>query len=209
MARRLDVEQRENISTPDSAGWWPVDGSWRRIVEVSSLAQQASSLASDTQPSLFTYNPTSGARGENLVAGMLGSSQREEFARELRDLLMSESDEDGPSELAREFAEWWLARFPAASGWIQSFFLGNITHSGLASDTLRLVGRLSRRLVYPWGFVMAMAALSQPNIRVRDAAVRALERWGGPMARQILAAHQETVPWLRRYVAGVISDLQS
>ena len=220
MATGADVGQRGSAPRPDGADLWPVGDSWRRIVEAGSAREQASSLADDTpgstgfevmrpRPSLSVHEPASGARGEDLVAGPPGSALREVFVREMKNLLMSEPDEDGPSGAAREFTERWLASSPAASGWIQSFFLENITDSGLASSILQLVGWLPRRLVNPWGFVMAMAALSQPNIRVRDAAVRARERLGGPTAVQILAAHRETVPWLRRYVAGVISDLQS
>ncbi len=61
-----------------------------------------------------------------------------------------------------------------------------------------------------WEFyTMARSALRlSTSIVIRDGAIGALERWGGQDAIDILKEHKEPEPWLAKYVAGVIRDLE-
>jgi hypothetical protein len=51
---------------------------------------------------------------------------------------------------------------------------------------LRLVGRMPRLQVAPWGFSLVATALKDEDLEVRDAAIKALELWRGPVALKIL-----------------------
>jgi hypothetical protein len=135
--------------------------------------------------------------------------QRSAFMQELRSLLLSEPTERGFAHPAEELIRRSLGSCrPLTADWIQAMFTENIMDARLAAAILFVLGHLKRESVQPWGYAMTMTGLMHPDIEVRDAAVKALESWGGPDAVQILSRHHEKVSWLRRYVDGVISDLQ-
>lgn len=56
------------------------------------------------------------------------------------------------------------------------------------------------------GFLLRIA-LQDSHIMVRESAVRSAEAIGGDLALETLTGYQEKVPWLSRYIEGVIVDL--
>ena len=95
---------------------------------------------------------------------------------------------------------------------IGTLYRGNVDgRPSLSAGILRLVGRIERGLALPWGLEIVKDAIKRDDLEVRDAAVRALEKWGGPLALDILRAAltNETVSWMREYIRGVITDLSA
>ena len=74
-------------------------------------------------------------------------------------------------------------------------------------DLLRLLARAPDNLTRPWGVALAGAALSDPDIDVREAAVSALEAWGGSEARRMLESHNDPQPWLSEFAHRVAREL--
>jgi hypothetical protein len=56
---------------------------------------------------------------------------------------------------------------------------------------------------------MASRGLSHTDLEVREAAIRALEMWGGQESIEILKAYidSERIAWLKSYVIQAINDL--
>ncbi len=97
-----------------------------------------------------------------------------------------------------------------APGWIINLYdAEQAKRPWLAADLLRVVGRMEASLITGWGFILAQRGLSHQDEFVRDAAVRALELWGGKAAKNILQAYvaSEQVEWLADYASQVISEL--
>jgi hypothetical protein len=58
-----------------------------------------------------------------------------------------------------------------------------------------------------WGIAVVKKALRHADVEVRDAAIRALEAWGGNESLQILQLHRDPVGWINNYLLQVIADL--
>jgi hypothetical protein len=132
-------------------------------------------------------------------------------ASELVSLLELEPIEDGYFNHAEKLIEdsLKLSKFDP-NHWVYSTYVENMNaNPTLAAAILRLLGRLQHGLVGPWGLSLAINGLSHNDIEVRDAAVRALEHWGGREAFKALKtrADSETVHWLAAYIKQVIMDL--
>lgn len=90
--------------------------------------------------------------------------------------------------------------------WFEDFSL-NIERPSFAASVLRCLGRQSNLGTSFWRAGLVRKSLAIDNIEIRDAAVQAVESWGDPNLADILRSHDETEPWLRNYILGVISDL--
>ena len=80
---------------------------------------------------------------------------------------------------------------------------------GMAATLLRCLGMLERYQVADWGYQLMQQALEHKSLRVREAAVMALERWEGTRAIALLeeGRKHECVDWLRDYIRQVLIDL--
>ena len=124
--------------------------------------------------------------------------------------LQDEPVEDCVSHPIEEILGETLAKNPSeARSWFHSIFLAHVRNPAAAAALLQCAGRLRRNLLMPEGKQMALAGLNSPSIEVREAAVSAIEQWGGEDLAQALRDHRETVPWLGDYVKNVIRDLSS
>lgn len=131
---------------------------------------------------------------------------------ELIYLLKIESIEDGYFHPAEKLIEDSLksSKFDP-NHWVYAMYFKNVdTEPTLAAAVLRLLGRVPTRQVGEWGLVIAINALSHRDVEVREAAVRALERWGGHEAFNALKSRVdvESIPWLAAYIRQVIIDLE-
>jgi hypothetical protein len=134
----------------------------------------------------------------------------EEFRRNLILSLEEEPIDDGYTHPAERIIKEALVQHKAtAANWIQSVYLKNMKRAAVAAGILRCVGRLNRKMMQPWGLVMAISGISHPDIEVRESAVRALESWGGRDSLETLKIYKdiEEVPWLKDYIKQVIVDL--
>ena len=81
------------------------------------------------------------------------------------------------------------------------------TRPSISASIVRCIGRLEYDQVGAWGMRVADDALRHKDVEVREAAIRALEAWGGRKALDILRNYEDERPWLNEYVRQVIVDL--
>jgi len=140
------------------------------------------------------------------------SAKTAQKVSELTYLLKNEAVEDGyfhPAEWLIEDS-LKLSKFDP-NHWVYTAYSKNIdTEPALAACVLRLLGRFPRSEVGEWGMLLAIHGLSHRDIKVRDASVRALERWGGRKALDALkvCVDIEPTPWLAAYIRQVIRDFE-
>ena len=91
---------------------------------------------------------------------------------------------------------------------IQTLFIENYKSPAIAAGLLRCIGRLNYKHVRPWGIVVVLGGIRHDDIEVRDAALRALELWGGLEAIDILRNYTDNVKWLENYAKKILKYLQ-
>jgi hypothetical protein len=60
-----------------------------------------------------------------------------------------------------------------------------------------------------WGVQAARQAINHDDVEVRDAAIRALEKWGTLDCLDVLRQHRDAEAWLHDYVQQVVQDLET
>jgi len=136
--------------------------------------------------------------------------QAENLRSDLQILIESEPLEDGIRHpLEKRLCDELSDNPGAAPEVIQKIFHDWRERPSYASALLRGIGRCDASLVGRWGLDLASNALCHRDVEVRDAAVSALELWGGDQARQSLqeCMKDEPVPYLARYMKQVVEDL--
>jgi len=96
----------------------------------------------------------------------------------------------------------------AAKAWINALFVKHIEDVVVACAILRTVAHFDYSEVFPEGPTMALAALHNKDIMVRECAIRAFENWRSAECLPLLRATQFAEPWMTDYVAKVIADLE-
>ena len=91
-------------------------------------------------------------------------------------------------------------------GWIAEFCT-DVGRPSVAASILRCLANLHNPGTTEWRIKLVRDALHTGHIEIKEAAVRAVEHWGGSDLLTVLSSHQEDVPWLREYIEGVIHDL--
>lgn len=182
------------------------------------------------QPSIILFKALDNSASSFLVPGTIASIKsasstttnllrephkesffEEEFSRALRGSFECEPLEDGYSHPAERIIEEAIVKYSVltVADWIQSAYLRSVKLPTVCASILRCVGRLDRRMTGSWGLVLAISGLSHPEVEVREAAVRALEAWGGHDSIETLKVYEniENVQWLKDYIKRVIVDL--
>ncbi len=82
--------------------------------------------------------------------------------------------------------------------------------SSRLTGVLRCIGRLEKKVAGEEGGKLMLEALKNSDVGVREAAIRAFERWGGHDSIDILKKYVkfEPVNWLIDYASKVIEDPQ-
>jgi hypothetical protein len=178
----------------------------RILLILDNLAEEAP-LYSPVGPlgqAIYTYRTYTKGTIESNV------KREEEFRHNLIDSLKEEPIEDGCPHPAEEIIKSTLLKYKAAAiDWIQSVYLKSIMQRTIAAGILRCIGRLSYEKTKPWGLALTISGLSHPHVEVREAAVRALEMWGGQESLEVLKDFEniESVRWLKAYIKQVVADL--
>jgi hypothetical protein len=74
-------------------------------------------------------------------------------------------------------------------------------------DLLRLLARAPVEHTQPWAIAIAAAALHDEDTDVREAAISALEIWGGAEAKEMLESHRDPQAWLAEYAHRVAKEI--
>jgi hypothetical protein len=113
--------------------------------------------------------------------------------------------EDGVTHPAEAEVRAWLdADRSAACDWLSRAIRKERNSPAMI---IRIIGRQDFKLAGQWGLCVADEGLQHSDAEIREAAVRALEAWGGSDALSILRRHNDSEPWLNDYVRQVVRDL--
>ena len=92
--------------------------------------------------------------------------------------------------------------------WLKLFSLDTL-HPHFATSVLKCLGRQEQPGTVSWRVAIIREALSADAVDIRDAAIQAAESWGGMEMLNILQQHNDSVPWIQKYVQKVIKDLSA
>lgn len=131
------------------------------------------------------------------------------FRSRLIATLLDEPIEDGVTHPAEGLIEEALCADSSdcQNGLSQVLVENYPTRPTLCASILRCIGRIDYVRVREWGLGVVDDALQNRDTEVREAAIRALEAWGGPEALDMLRSHKDAEAWLDEYVQQVIVDL--
>lgn len=131
------------------------------------------------------------------------------FRREFLTAIQEEPIEDGIAHPVEGIVREHLTTHPALClEWLARLFGEYYSRRpSFCSALLRCIARLPYDAVRSWGLSLVRYALSHRSTEVREAAVRALDNWGGAEALTLLREHSEQPGWLADYVQQVIADL--
>ncbi|MCH7840306.1 MAG: hypothetical protein IID38_08745 [Planctomycetes bacterium] len=131
------------------------------------------------------------------------------FRSKLIAALLDEPIEDGVTHPAEHVIDEALrTNSSECRDWLSRVLVEHYqTRPSISASIVRCIGRLEYDQVGRWGMRVADHALRDKDVEVREAAVRALEAWGGCEALSILRSHSDSLAWLNEYVGQVIVDL--
>jgi hypothetical protein len=131
------------------------------------------------------------------------------FRSKLIAALLEAPMEDGITHPAEELIDEALrAGTSDCRDWLSRVLVEHYeARPSISASIVRCVGRLEYDQVGHWGMHVADDALRHEDVEVREAAIRALEDWGGCEALRLLRSHRDSVAWLSEYVSQVIADL--
>lgn len=130
------------------------------------------------------------------------------LSHDLLESLVTEPIEDGVTHASESILRTALQDDQVATqAWLKEQWRRE-TNAGLLAALMKCVGRLTCDETLMWGLEIADISLKHPDVEVRDAAVQALELWGGTEAADLLRQHSEEVGWLRKYIAQILSELE-
>ena len=137
------------------------------------------------------------------------AAERAGFVAEVKRLLADEPIEPAVSHPVEAAIAAALMKHRAqAPRWVRDLARGQELGRDRA-DFVHCLAHVDRESVGFWAYQIAGDLLSESDLAVRDAALRALENRGGPYARSKLSAHVELEPdpFLRSYVEDVLRDM--
>jgi len=124
------------------------------------------------------------------------------------DVAVHEHFEYGYTPPSERFVAEFAEKYPGILGeLIQGVSLSQAGNPKVMVALLNAVGALRYEDVRPYGQVLALAAVSNVAVDVKEAAIRAYETWGHPEGARVLATVECPWPWLDEYRKQVIADL--
>jgi len=175
---------------------------WLRNQYVHGSAKDVSKLTGDVLQTMVTH--LSGLRATPLCEFDSAS-----FRRTLVAQLHDEPIEDGVAHPAERLIDDSFRNDSAVCLQTLARTLKDnfLERPSVSASLLRCIGRMSFERVGHWGLKTVTEALYHDDVEVRDAAIRALEKWGGNESVRILRRHRDPEDWLNDYVKQVILDL--
>jgi len=153
------------------------------------------------------------------LSGLLAPPRRREpnfqeylprLERGLLDSLREQPIEDGVTHPGEALLRRALRSYAAeVRAWLSEQTVSSVSRTfAERGSLLRLVGRMPRLQVAPWGYALVASVLKDADLEVRDAAVKALELWRGPAALKILETHVESERWLSDHLRRLVEELK-
>ena len=166
-------------------------------------------LITEVVERLMTGDTSTGVQHVPSSALTQAEHRYERFRNRLIAALLDEPIEDGVTHPAEHVIDEALRKNSSeCRDWLSETMVEHYqTRPSIGASIVRCIGRLESDRVGNWGMHVADDALRHKDVEVREAAVRALEAWGGCEALSMLRSHRDSVAWLNEYVNQVIADL--
>lgn len=128
------------------------------------------------------------------------------FRKELLQRIKSAPIEDGVTHLAESLLKRVIYQNSDAPDWFL-LILGEykLVYPSICASIIRCLGRLN---YFNGGVEIMEVYIKHSDVEIRDAAIRALEHWGGEASIGVLREHHDSEKWLNDYVEQVIKDLE-
>jgi hypothetical protein len=124
------------------------------------------------------------------------------------ELAKSENFEYGYTPSSERYLAEFATRYPALTGELaQEIALNGVADETIMIALLNAIGALDYEFLRPFGQILAVAAVTNVSVLVKEAAIRAYEAWGHPEGARILKAVDCPWPWLDKYRLQVIVDI--
>ncbi|WP_143745842.1 hypothetical protein [Massilia sp. KIM] len=124
------------------------------------------------------------------------------------EIAKSEHFEYGYTPPSERYLSSFAKEYPELLGnVVQSIYLKMAGEPTVVVALLNAIGAMSYDSVKPFGQITAVAAVTNPSVEVKEAAIRVYEAWGHPEGISILRDIECPWPWLDRYRNQVIQDL--
>lgn len=91
---------------------------------------------------------------------------------------------------------------------INQIYLDNFDNEDILIKILNALSEIEYNLVTPFGQTIAIAAISNKNIVVKQKAIETFERWKNEDSIKILENVDVKEKWLKKYIKKVIEDLK-
>jgi len=194
----IQKKQDTYIQLPEGASLF----GWLRNQYVHGVIKDVPKLTADRLRTMVTHS-------SGLCTTLPYESDSADFRSILVAQLLDESIEDGVAHPAEVSINKAFHRSPSACLQTLSQVLRDNYRDrpSLCASVLRCIGRMSFDQAGHWGLKTANEALYHNDVEIRDAAIRALEKWGGNESVRTLRQHRDSEDWLNDYVMQVILDL--
>lgn len=129
------------------------------------------------------------------------------LANELHAAFEAEPLEDGmshPAELVIEEALQSAEDAPVLD-WLKNLCL-DVKFPAFSASVIQCLGRQTDPGDGEWRAELVREALNSDNVQIRDAAVQSAELWDDGNLADVLEAHNEDAPWLRKYIEEILKN---
>lgn len=147
--------------------------------------------------------------GESIARFKQADRRYNRFRDMLIAMLLDEPIEDGVTHpVEKKIDKAFCADASECQDWLFRILVDLYpTRPSLSAAIIRCIGRLDSDQTGGWGFRVIDDALKHKDVEVRDAAIGALESWGGNKALEMLRGHTDSIAWMNKYIRQVIVDL--
>lgn len=205
-AQSLTSVERGNFKIPFGYG--------KYFASFAKLSDSAGGFLAPNSPEYSSNAVNLKIESEDKSAGYLigPAAQRRKIYEQAHDkfidIALSEYFEYGYTPPSERYVAEFAQEYPGILGeLIQGISLSQAGSPKVMVALLNAVGSLKYEDVRPFGQVLAVAAVSNLAVEVKEAAIRVYEAWGHPEGAMILAKVDCPWPWLDEYRKQVIADL--
>lgn len=132
-----------------------------------------------------------------------------EFEERFLEALKDSDFEYGFSSLADGFIQRRLTENEAVTReWLNDIFIRHFNDVAISMGILHVIAHVDYDRIYPEGVTIALAALTNRNVEVKECGVRAFENWEIPEHVPVLKNVDFEEPWLKDYVERVITEIE-
>lgn len=113
------------------------------------------------------------------------------------------------SHPADQIIERALLEYPSDSilEWLMKICLDE-ARPYFSASVLRCLGHQSSLGTGAWRVRLLKDALRTDKLEIRDAAAQTADMWNDKEMADVLRSHKEPEPWLRQYIAEVVSNME-